>query len=132
MTTTNAALVEQVSRMSGVNPRKCMKCGKCSATCPSFGHVDIHPHRLVMKVEEGDIEGLFSSDLLWKCLSCFACVERCPRGVEPSKLVEAVRLAVVRERGANHKKPDDVPQSVEDDDEIPQQLITSFLRKYSK
>ena len=27
---------EQVLRMSGVNPRKCMRCGKCSATCPSM------------------------------------------------------------------------------------------------
>ncbi|MCL2120758.1 MAG: 4Fe-4S dicluster domain-containing protein [Clostridiales bacterium] len=118
--------------MSGVNPRKCMRCGKCSATCPSFSKIDIPPHRFVMMVENGEIEALLSSQLLWKCLSCFACVERCPRGVEPSKLVEAVRLLQIRGQGKNYRTPDDVPQFVEADEEIPQQLITSTLRKYSK
>ena len=125
-------LAEAISEMSRVDARKCMQCGKCSATCPSYTQVDIRPHRFVAMVEEGDVEALTRSNLLWKCLSCFACVERCPRGLEPTKLVEAVRLAVVRGQGQNYKKPDDIPQSVELDDDIPQQLITSALRKYSK
>ena len=29
-------LKEQVIRMSGVDPLKCMRCGKCSGTCPSY------------------------------------------------------------------------------------------------
>ncbi|MCL2166195.1 MAG: 4Fe-4S dicluster domain-containing protein, partial [Clostridiales bacterium] len=115
-----------------VNPRKCMKCGKCSATCPSYSEIDIPPHRFVMMVENGEIEALLSSQLLWKCLSCFACVERCPRGVEPSRLVEAVRLLQIRGQGKNYMTPDDVPKFIETDEEIPQQLITSALRKYSK
>jgi len=132
MTMNMTGLAEDVARMSGVNARRCMRCGKCSATCPSFAEMDVHPHRFVMKVEEGAIEDLFSSRLIWKCLSCFACVERCPRGVEPSKLIEAVRLSVVRAQGQNYRNPDDVPMPVETDEEIPQQLIVSVLRKYSK
>ena len=132
MNTKNLELAAIISEMSGVNPRKCMRCGKCSATCPSYGQVDIPPHRFVMMVENGEIEALQASKLLWKCLSCFACVERCPRGVEPAKLVEAVRLAYVRGQGRNYKTPDSVPQLVEMDDEIPQQLITSTLRKYNR
>ena len=27
---------ELIKEISGVNPLKCMKCGKCSASCPSF------------------------------------------------------------------------------------------------
>ena len=30
----NAA--ERIKEISGVNPLKCMKCGKCSATCPAL------------------------------------------------------------------------------------------------
>ena len=30
----NQYLRDEIIRMSGVNPAKCMKCGKCSATCP--------------------------------------------------------------------------------------------------
>ena len=64
------------------------------------------------------------------CLSCFACVERCPRSVEPAKLIEAVRLAVIRAQGGNHLKPQDVPDKLDDD--LPQQAIVSAFRKYSK
>ena len=27
---------ELIKEISGVNPLKCMKCGKCSATCPAY------------------------------------------------------------------------------------------------
>ena len=32
---------EKIKEISGTNPLKCMKCGKCSATCPSFNEMDI-------------------------------------------------------------------------------------------
>ena len=124
----NKYLYEDLLRMSGVNPKKCMRCGKCSATCPD--EMEYHPHQFVSMVENGDIEPLLNSDSLYKCLTCFACVDRCPRGVEPAKLVEAVRLAAVRKQGANHLKADSVPDML--DDETPQQLIVSAFRKYSK
>ena len=123
-------LKEQVLRMSGVNPLKCMRCGKCSGTCPSYDEMEYHPHQFVYMVEIGDIETLMKSDSVYKCLSCFACVDRCPRGVEPAKLVEALRLAVIRQKGENHMTADDIPELI--DDEMPQQALVSALRKYSK
>ena len=127
---TKKNLKEEILRISGVNPLKCMKCGKCSGTCPSYDEMEYHPHQFVNMVETGDIEPLMNSKSIYKCLSCFACVERCPRDVEPAKLVEAIRLAVIRAKGANHLKADDIPSMLDDD--LPQQLIVSALRKYSK
>ena len=121
---------EQILRISGVNPRKCMRCGKCSGTCPSYDEMEYHPHQFVYMVESGDIETLKNSPSIYKCLSCFACVDRCPRGVEPAKLIEALRLSVIREKGANHMTANDIPQLL--DDEMPQQAIVSAMRKYSK
>lgn len=121
---------EQILRMSGVNVRKCMRCGKCSATCPSYDEMQYHPHQFVYMVETGEIEPLLKSDSLYKCLSCFACVDRCPRGVEPAKLIEAVRLCAIRQKGANHLTANDIPNLIDDD--IPQQALMSALRKYSK
>ncbi|MBQ2765950.1 MAG: 4Fe-4S dicluster domain-containing protein [Clostridia bacterium] len=121
---------EEILRISGVNPRKCMKCGKCSATCPSYDEMEYHPHEFVYMVESGELAPLLESKSIYKCLTCFACVERCPRGVEPAKLIEAVRLTVIREKGANHLKADDIPSLL--DEEIPQQLLMSAFRKYSK
>jgi len=123
-------LRDEMLRMSGVNPKKCMKCGKCSATCPAYDEMEYHPHQFVSMVEKGDIEPLMKSESLYRCLTCFACVDRCPRGVEPAKLIEAVRLSVIREQGKNHLKADDLPAKLDDD--MPQQAIVSALRKYSK
>ena len=49
---------EKIKEISGVNPLKCMKCGKCSASCPAFNEMDIKPHQFVSYVQNGDIEAL--------------------------------------------------------------------------
>ena len=126
----NKYLRDELIRNSGVNPKKCMKCGKCSATCPAYDEMEYHPHQFVSMVESGNIEPLLNSESLYRCLSCFACIDRCPRGVEPAKLVEAVRLAQVRKQGNNRMTANDVPELL--DEEIPQQLLVSAFRKYSK
>ena len=123
---------EQILRISGVNPLKCMRCGKCSATCPSYEEMEYHPHQFVYMVETGDIQPLLNSESLYKCLSCFACVERCPRGVEPAKLVEAIRLIKIRQKDANRMTADDVPPAAEADANLPQQAVVSAFRKYTK
>ena len=92
--------------------------------------MDYHPHQFVDMVENGRIEELMNSRGIYTCLSCFACLERCPRSVEPAKLIEAVRLAVIRQQDKNHMKVEQIPPIVDED--IPQQAITSALRKYRK
>lgn len=126
----NKNLTNEVIRISGSNPKKCMKCGKCTATCPAFEEMDIHPHQFVDMVVNGRIEELVNSRGIYNCLSCFACMERCPRSVEPARLIEAVRVAVIRQKDKNHLKPDAIPAML--DAELPQQAITSALRKYRK
>ena len=121
---------ELIKEISGVNPLKCMKCGKCSASCPSYNEMDIKPHQFVSYVQNEDIEALTASKSLYKCLSCFACVERCPRGVKPSKLIDAARQVVIRQRGKEYLSADEVPQLL--DDETPQQLLMSAFRKYRR
>ena len=123
-------LTETVLRISGVNPRKCMKCGKCSGTCPNYGAMEYHPHQFVAMVERGEIEKLMDSPSLYECLSCMACVERCPRGVEPGKLIEAVRLMKIRRQGMDHRGPRDIQDLAKDD--TPQQLLMAAMRKYKK
>ena len=123
-------LQEEIIRISGVNPSKCMRCGKCSATCPAYDEMEYHPHQFVNMVESGDIRPLLESPSLYKCLSCFACIDRCPRGVQPAKVVEAVRLIATRKQGQNHMTPNDIPAMIEED--TPQQLLVSAFRKYTK
>ena len=121
---------EKVKEISGVNPLKCMKCGKCSASCPSFNEMDIKPHQFVTYVINDDVEALANSVSAWKCLSCFACIERCPRDVQPGKLIDAARQMLIRQRGQEGLSPNEIPGLL--DDETPQQLLMSAFRKYRR
>lgn len=126
----NNQLKAEIVRISGANPAKCMKCGKCTATCPAYDEMEFHPHQFVSMIAEGEIEPLMKSESIYKCLTCFACVERCPRGVEPAKLIEAVRLMTIRRKDANRMTADDIPAKLDAD--MPQQAIVSAFRKYTK
>ena len=122
--------VENMQKLSGTDVRKCMKCGKCSGRCPAFKDMDIKPHQFVSLLADGKIDKLLECDAIWNCLSCMACVERCPRGVAPAAVVEAVRDTVVRAQGKNGLKAEEIPPIV--DEFIPQQLLVSAYRKYNK
>jgi len=92
--------------------------------------MEYHPHQFVQMVENGDIEPLLNSKSIYACLSCFACLERCPRQVEPTKLIDAVRQVVEGTRGPHHLDSNQVPAHLDDD--MPQQAIVSAFRKYKK
>ncbi len=121
---------EEIKQISGVNPLKCMKCGKCSASCPSFNEMDIKPHQFVTYVINDDVEALANSVSAWKCLSCFACIERCPRNVQPGKLIDVARQILIRQRGQEGLSADVIPELL--DEEMPQQLLMSAFRKYRR
>ena len=123
-------LCEEIRLISGVNPLKCMKCGKCSASCPSYNEMDIKPHQFVSYVQNGDIEALMASKSIEKCLGCFACIERCPRGVQPGKLLDAARQVLIRQKGVSMLTPDEIPALL--DEETPQQLLMAAFRKYRR
>ncbi len=127
---TREEYANEIKRLSGTEVQKCMKCGKCSGRCPAFKDMDIKPHQFVSLLAKGKVEVLMESKAIWNCLSCMACVERCPRGVAPAQVVEAVRSTVVGMQGKNGIKAEDIPPIV--DELIPQQLLVSAYRKYNK
>ena len=126
----NKKQAEKIKEISGANPLKCMKCGKCSASCPAFDDMDIKPHQFVSYVISENIDALVQSKSLWKCLSCFACVERCPRDVQPGRIIDAARQLVVRQRGQAYLSADEIPELL--DPELPQQLLVSAFRRYRR
>ena len=48
------ATSDEIRAIAGVDTRKCMKCGKCSASCPAYNEMDIRPHQFVSYVQNGD------------------------------------------------------------------------------
>lgn len=122
--------LELLRRISGTDAKKCMKCGKCSGRCPAYQEMDVKPHQFVTYLVSGKLDKLLKSKAIYSCLSCMACVERCPRGVAPANVIEAVRQSVIRKQEANAIKAEDIPPIITE--EIPQQLLVSAYRKYNK
>ncbi len=123
-------LINHLKEISATDVVKCMKCGKCSGRCPAFNDMDIKPHQFVSYLVSGNVEKLMESKAIWNCLTCMACVERCPRAVAPANVIEAVRTTVTREQGKNGIKAEDIPPII--DENVPQQLLVSAYRKYNK
>ena len=95
-----------------------------------YKEMDIKPHQFVSLLVQGKLDKLLESKAIWHCLSCMACVERCPRGVAPQGVIEAVRQTVIRAQGANGITAEDIPPEV--NELVPQQLLVSAYRKYNK
>ncbi|HOP63483.1 MAG TPA: (Fe-S)-binding protein [Spirochaetota bacterium] len=91
--------------------QKCMKCGNCMEVCPIYleerqeGAVARGKIRLVDAVLNGKLEYTKGfADRLGLCLTCMACVAKCPCGVRVDKIIFGIRAAIVRNRGLHPVK----------------------------
>ena len=119
--------LENINLISGTDAKKCMKCGKCSGRCPAYHDMDVKPHQFVSYLVSGKLEKLLESKAVFTCLSCMACVERCPRGVSPVSVVEAVRKTQVCMKESNKISAEEISPIVSE--YTPQQLLMSVFRK---
>ncbi|MGB9723171.1 MAG: (Fe-S)-binding protein [Chloroflexia bacterium] len=76
----------------------CLECGKCTAVCPLARHDEaFSPRRLVEELVQGRPAEALRSLSLWSCLTCRACQERCPQGVDYGALIRGARALARRE-----------------------------------
>ncbi len=115
--------VEDVVRISGRNPYLCYQCGMCSAVCPMAEYMDILPHQMIRLVQLGD-ESVLESKAIWMCVSCMACVDRCPRNVGPGIIIDALRQIMLR-RGRDELDYFSVPEL----DKAPSLALVAASRK---
>ncbi|HEY2357152.1 MAG TPA: glycolate oxidase subunit GlcF [Phenylobacterium sp.] len=75
--------------------RKCVHCGFCTATCPTYvllgderdsprGRIEL----IKAMLEDGGAPAKETVTHVDRCLSCLACVTACPSGVDYSQLIE--------------------------------------------
>jgi len=88
-------IIKKVEAISGKNPYLCYQCGQCSATCPLADYMDVLPHSIIRMLQLGD-PNVVNVKAIWVCVSCLACVDRCPRRVDPGVIFEALRLITLR------------------------------------
>lgn len=121
----------QIKKISKEMINDCMQCGKCTAGCPAVTQMDILPHQIIRHLQLGQFDKVIQSKTIWNCASCFTCASRCPRGVDLAKLMEAIRLISLRQKGNDRLKVENIGQLMTDK-KMPQQAVVSALRKYSK
>jgi len=116
-------LLRKIQAISGQNLSLCYQCGKCSATCPLATQMDLMPHQIVRFLQLG-LEEVFDAKSYWLCATCFSCETQCPRGLDVSKICEALRTIKLRNDLRDLKIEKLSP-------EMPQQGLVSAFRKLS-
>jgi len=88
-------LADEVAALCGENFAGCYQCGTCSAGCPFVEEMDLTPDEVIRFVIM-DRKSVLSSRTIWLCSSCFICAERCPRDINITRVMEALRQIVLR------------------------------------
>jgi len=125
ITAKNEAFLKKIVELSAEAITVCDQCGTCSGSCPMISEMDVTPSQLMRMVQMGQSEAL-DTKTMWMCASCFACTVRCPRGLDVSKVAEALRQVTLR-RSVDHIDIRNIP----DDElaELPQIALVSAFRK---
>jgi heterodisulfide reductase subunit C len=123
----NVEFLDRIQVLSGETITVCEQCGTCSGSCPMVAEMDITPSQMMRMVQLGQPEVL-ESKAMWVCASCFTCTVRCPRGLDPSKVAEALRQAKLR-KVLDELDLNDIPK--DELERLPQIALVSSFRKFT-
>jgi len=73
----------------------CYQCAKCTSGCEAHKLLELEPHKIVALLKRGLIDEMVNSDVIWTCMSCFKCRERCPQKVAPVEILFALKNLAV-------------------------------------
>lgn len=118
--------IEKINDLSGENVKVCMQCGTCTAACPMADEMDFFPRKVMHYSQFGLLKNMEDINTYWKCASCHSCSVRCPRGIDIAKVMEALRLLVLR-TNKNYIEPSQIP--MEKLKEYPAIMMVSGFRK---
>ncbi len=117
-----ASDVFDLSKIQLLNSYTCTECGRCTSECPANQTgKKLSPRKIMMdtrdRIEEvgrnidknnGEfkpdgkelLNNYVTSEELWACTSCNACVEACPIGIDPLSIIMDMRRYLVMEKSA--------------------------------
>jgi quinone-modifying oxidoreductase, subunit QmoC len=84
--------------VGGERIRHCLQCGLCSASCPLSLYMDYTPRRLMHLSREGFKEEVLSSSSIWLCTACYACMVECPKKINITHLMYALKQRAIEGR----------------------------------
>jgi heterodisulfide reductase subunit C len=69
----------------------CYQCGTCTGSCPSGKRTPYRIRSIIRKSLMGLRSEVMEDETIWECVTCYACQERCPRGVAIVDVVKTIR-----------------------------------------
>jgi heterodisulfide reductase subunit C2 len=120
-------VVAQIKAISGVDVRACYQCGKCTAGCPLASAMGFMPNQILRLLQLGEYEQALKSPTIWQCASCLTCASRCPKDVDPARVMDALRTILMRQ-GTVHVEIPKIPAHLLA--EAPQQALIGGFRKF--
>ena len=118
-------LLREVEDLCGENLYGCYQCGTCSAGCPFIEDMDLAPDDVIRYVIL-DKKEVLDAKTIWICASCYTCAERCPRDLNITKIMEALRQILLRKKIDYTEL---VKISKKERESIPQLAFVSLFRK---
>ena len=120
--TFGASDVTELTWIQLLNAYSCTECGRCTSNCPAnISGKKLSPRKIMMDTRdrltelsnkirsntenfEGDGKKLLgdyiSTEEVWACTSCNACVESCPIDIDPLSIIMSMRQYLVLENSA--------------------------------
>jgi len=86
---------ERLAKLQDEIPDYCFQCAKCTSGCEAHKLLELEPHKMVALLKRGLIDEMVNSDIIWTCMSCFKCRERCPQKVAPVEILFALKNMAV-------------------------------------
>jgi len=83
--------------VGGERIRHCLQCGLCSGSCPLSLYMDYTPRRLMHLSREGFKEEVLRSLTIWLCTCCYACIVECPKQINITHMMYALKERAITE-----------------------------------
>jgi len=84
---------ELAEKVEGDLASFCYQCGACVGDCPATRYSNrFNPREIMLKVLYGlGDELLGEGSVLWDCVNCYNCHERCPQQVKPVEVIISLK-----------------------------------------
>ncbi len=94
----NLEFIKKIEEICGQKVYDCYQCGRCSAGCPFSAFMDLLPNQVIRFIQLGLQDEVLKAKTPWFCSACWVCATRCPRRVDIPKIMEALRVLILRKK----------------------------------